>query len=340
MSRILVTGGSGFVGSHCIVQLLSKGYDVRTTVRSLKREGDVRDMVRRGGATASQSLSFVEADLERNEGWADAVRDCEYVLHVASPFGGARPRREEEMITPARDGALRVLRASRDANVRRVVMTSSFGAIGYGHPQRVSAFTEGDWSDSTKRDVSAYIKSKILAEQAAWDFVQREGGALELAVINPNGIFGPILGRDYSASIEIIRALLKGQMPAVPRMYFGLVDVRDVADLHLRAMTSPSAVGQRFIAVAGEPMSMFEVAKVLRRRLGTAASRVPRGQMPDILVRLLALVSPRMKEIVPQLGKCRRGSNEKARRLLGWVPRSNEETVAATAESLIQFGLV
>jgi dihydroflavonol-4-reductase len=340
MSRVLVTGGSGFVGSHCIVQLLRAGYAVRTTVRDLKRETEVQAMVRRGGADPDGELSFLEADLERDSGWDLALDNCDYVLHVASPFGGNRPMSQEEMIMPARDGTLRVLRAARAARVRRVVMTSSFGAIGYGHSPRSQHFTEKDWSNVNGSDVSAYIKSKIFAERAAWDFIEREGGTLELAVINPTGIFGPILGRDYSSSIEIIRSLLKGTVPATPRLYFGLIDARDVADLHLRAMTSPKAAGERFIAVAGEPLSMFQVARVLRGGLGKMAARVPKHEFPDFVVRFLAKFSPRMREIASQLGKLRRASNEKARRLLSWEPRSNEDTILATAESLFQFGLL
>jgi dihydroflavonol-4-reductase len=340
MSRVLVTGGSGFVGSHCIVQLLREGHSVRTTVRDLKREAEVQAMVRRGGADPDGKLSFVEADLERDNGWDLAIDNCDYVLHVASPFGGNRPMSEEEMIMPARDGTLRVLRAARAAGVRRVVMTSSFGAIGYGHSPRSQPFTEKDWSNVNGPDVSAYIKSKIIAERAAWDFIEREGGTLELTVINPTGIFGPILGRDYSSSIEIIRSLLKGAVPATPRLYFGLIDARDVADLHLRAMTSPKAAGERFIAVAGEPLSMFQVAQVLRGGLGKMAARVPKHEFPDFVVRLLARFSPRMREVASQLGKLRRASNEKARQLLSWEPRSNEDTILATAESLSQFGLL
>ena len=338
MSRVLVTGGSGFVGSHCIIQLLDQGHEVRTTIRNPKREADVLAMVRQGGAVTDERLSFITADLERDESWGAAAAGCDYVLHVASPFGG-RPGSEEEMITPARDGALRVLRAARDAGVRRVVMTSSFGAIGYGHPPQAAPFTENDWTDITKPDVSGYIKSKTLAECAAWDFMRHEAGALELAVINPNGIFGPVLGPDYSASIEIIGGLLKGAMPAVPRMFFGIVDVRDVAELHLRAMTSSCAAGERFIAVAEEPFSMLQVAQALRKELGKDAKRVPKREMPDAFVRLLAMFTPRLREVAPQLGKRRRASNEKARTLLGWKPRSNEDAVLATAESLIRLGL-
>jgi dihydroflavonol-4-reductase len=235
---------------------------------------------------------------------------------------------------------LRVLRAARDAGVMRVVMTSSFAAIGYGHKPQDAPFTESTWTDVSGDDVQPYVKSKALAERAAWDFVAREGGPMELSVINPTGIFGPVLGPDYSNSLRIIKALLDGAMPVSPRFYFGLVDVRDVADLHLRAMTDPAAKGERFLAVAGETMSIHQIASVLRQRMGRAARRVPRLEAPDWLVRLAALGIPELGDALPQLGKIRRSSAEKARRLLGWTSRSNEEIIVATAESLLRLGLV
>jgi nucleoside-diphosphate-sugar epimerase len=318
MSRVLVTGGTGFLGSWCIVKLLAAGHEVATTLRSLGREPDVRDMVQAGGEPRDAPISFYEADLLRDDGWAEAVRGCDYVLHVASPFGGSAPDNESDLIRAARDGSLRVLRAARDASVRRVVLTSSFAAIGYGHAERDEVFTEADWTDVAQPDVAPYIKSKALGERAAWDFMAAEGGLMELTVVNPVGIFGPVLGPDYSSSIEIIRRFLDGSVPAVPRTYFGLVDVRDAADLHLLAMTSPAAGGERFIAVAGEPLSMLEVAKVLRQELSDAASKVPTQKLPDISVRTLALTSPQMRQIAPNLGKRRRSSNAKALQVLGW----------------------
>lgn len=340
MSIVLVTGGSGFVGSHVVVQLLAAGHEVRTTVRRPERQADVLDMLREGGAVSPESLSFFTADLTADEGWREAVAGCDYVLHVASPLSTSVPRDENEMIIPARDGTLRVLRAAREAGVKRVVITSSLGAIGYGHPPRERPFDEADWTSLAGIDVQPYIKSKTLAERAAWDFVAREGDGLELSVINPAGIFGPVLGPDYSGSIEIVRSLLDGAMPAVPRVYFGVVDVRDVADLHLRAMMAPAAKGERFIAVAGETLSILDIGKVLRRNLGAKARRVPRLQAPDWLVRLAANRIPLLRAVVPMLGKVRHSSSAKARSLLGWQARSNEEAILSTAESLIRLGLV
>jgi nucleoside-diphosphate-sugar epimerase len=336
---VLVTGGSGFIGAHCILQLLNAGYRVRTTVRSLKRESDVRAMLKIGGVEPGESLSFAAADLTSDAGWPDAVANCDFVLHVASPFPLGTPKHEDDLIIPAREGALRVLRAARDAGVKRVVLTSSFAAIGYGTQPKDRPYTEEDWSDPNGH-ISAYAKSKTLAERAAWDFIAREGGNLELAVVNPVGVFGPILGPDYSTSIQIVQRMMDGSLPGYPRMSFGIVDVRDVADLHLRAMTNPTAKGERFLAVAGDFMTSQEIVSVLKTRMGDAARGVPTRAIPDWLIRFAALFSPAISQISTELGKTKNASNEKARRILGWTPISNEDATIATAESLIQLGLL
>jgi len=329
---VLVTGGSGFIGAHCILRLLDAGYRVRTTVRSPQREAEVRAMLRTAGADPGDALSF--------DGWPGAVAGCDFVLHVASPFPPGVPKHEDELIIPAREGALRVLRASRDAGVKRVVMTSSFAAIGYGFEPTDRPFTEDSWTNPDGANVSAYVKSKTLAERAAWDYVAGEGSPLELAVVNPVAVLGPVLGPDLSTSIQLVQRLLDRGMPALPRLSFGLVDVRDVADLHVRAMTDPAASGERFLAVAGDPMTIEEVAKVLRARMGEAAARVPTRVLPDWTVRLAALADRSLRQLVPELGKVKRASNEKAKSVLGWAPRSNEECIVATAESLVELGLL
>lgn len=339
MGTVLVTGGSGFVGCHCILQLLAAGYQVRTTVRNLKRETDVRAMLKTGGAETGDRLSFVAADLERDTGWSEAVAGCEYVLHVASPLPPNEPKHEDELIGPAREGTLRVLRAARDAGVKRVVLTSSFAAIGYGHEDQETLFDETNWTDPNS-DITAYAKSKALAERAAWDFIAKEGGNLELSVVNPVAVFGPVLGPDYSASILLVQRLMDRAMPGSPRLCFGLVDVRDVADLHVRAMTNPAANGERFLAVAGDFMWMVDVAKVLKNRLGQAAKRVPTRELPNWVVRLAAFRDPAIRLILPELSKVKNATNQKAKRMLGWAPRSNEESILATAESLMRLGLV
>jgi nucleoside-diphosphate-sugar epimerase len=285
-------------------------------------------------------LSCVIADLEQDAGWAEAVRGCEYVLHVASPFPQHLPKDEAELIVPARDGALRVLRAARDAGVRRVVLTSSFAAIGYGHPLQQAPFDETSWTDPNGEDVRPYVKSKTLAERAAWDFIAKEGGALEMAAVNPVVVFGPVLGRDYSTSIQIVQKMMDGAVPGCPKVSFGVVDVRDVADLHLRAMSDPAAKGERFLAVAGDFLSMLEIAQVLKRRLGAAAKRVPTRQLPNWLVHVAALLDPSVRQILPELGKPKNATSAKAMRLLGWSPRSSEEAIASTAESMVRLGLL
>jgi len=335
----LLTGGSGFVGSHCIVQLLTAGYRVRTTVRSLKREAEVRAMLKVGGAEPAEALSFAVADLMSDAGWAEAATGCQYVVHVASPFPPNLPKHEDELIVPAREGALRVLRASRDAGVKRVVLTSSFAAIGYGHRPQDAPFNETSWTDVNAADVSAYAKSKTLAERAAWDFIAREGGHLELSVVNPVGVFGPVLGPDYATSILLVQRLMDG-FPGLPRISTGVVDVRDVVDLHISAMTHPAAKGERFLAIAGHFMSILEVAKILKNRMGELAKRVPTRQLPDWLLRTGALFDPAIKGILPELGRTKNATNAKAKRVPGWAPRSNEESIVATAESLVRLGLL
>jgi nucleoside-diphosphate-sugar epimerase len=340
MTSVLVTGGSGFVGSHCIAQLLAAGHTVRTTVRSEKRRGDVLAMLRAAGADPGDRLSFAVADLEKDDGWFDAVAGCEHVLHVASPFPATLPKDENELIVPAREGTLRVLRAARDAGVKRVVLTSSFAAIGYGHPPQSTPFDETTWTEPEGDDVRAYVKSKTVAERAAWTFVADEGGALELSVVNPVVIFGPALGPETSTSILIVQRMMDGAIPGCPRLHFGVVDVRDVADLHLRAMTHPAAKGERFLAVAGDFMSMLEIARALRRRMGAAARRVPTFELPNWLLRIAAIRDPMAQQILPELAKRKNATSAKATRVLGWTPRSNEDAIVATAESLIRLGLL
>lgn len=340
MSKVLVTGGSGFIGSHAIVQLLAAGHQVRTTVRDLKREGDVRTMLRNGGAEADGRVSFVAADLTRDAGWTEAVAGCEYVLHVASPLPPSIPKHEDELIVPARDGALRVLRAARDAGVKRVVLTSSFAAVGYGYKPQSKPFDETNWTHLEGDDVAPYTKSKTLAERAAWDFIAKEGGGLELSVVNPVGVFGPVLGPDYSASILIVQRLMDGALPGSPKLSFGVVDVRDVVDLHIRAMTLAAAKGERFLAVAGDFLWMREIARILKSRMGSDARRVPTRELPNWMVRLASLRDPAIKLILPELGKRKNATNEKARRMLGWTPRSNEESLIATGESLVRLALL
>lgn len=331
-ARVLVTGGSGFVAGHCILRLLADLHRVRATVRSGRAAAAVRELVARHAPASASQVEVIEVDLMSDDGWAVAAAGCEYVLHVASPYPAVQPKDESTLIQPARDGTLRVLRAALRAGARRVVVTSSFAAVGYGHPQAATSFDETDWTDVDARGVTAYAKSKTLAERTAWEFAAREG--LELAVVNPTGVVGPALGPDLGTSLASIALLLNGGAPALPRASIGLVDVRDVADLHVRAMTDPVAVGERFLATAGV-MTLPEIAALLRSELGTAAARVPRMVIPDWLVRTLAVFDPGVRQTLPMLGPPHRGSSEKAMRMLNWAPRSAEQAVLATAQSIL-----
>jgi dihydroflavonol-4-reductase len=335
---VLVTGGTGFIAQHCMLALLNSGYRLRTTVRSLEREAEVRQQLRNGGVEAGKRLSFVAADLGADQGWADAVAGCRFVLHGASPTPSGDQVREQDWVQPAVDGNLRVLRAARDAGVRRVVLTSAFGAVGMGHGRRERTFNESDWSN-LNGNIAPYQKSKTLAERAAWSFIEAEGGGMELAAINPTAVLGPALGADYSHSIRLIKNMLDGQ-PGCPRINSCFVDVRDVADLHLLAMVHPAASGQRFLATSGDSAWLVDVARLLRQRLGHAADKVSTRVIPDWFIRLGALRNPAMKSIRSMLGVNMNASNEKARRLLGWTPRTRDEAILACAESLIKLGLL
>ena len=341
MARVLVTGGTGFIGAHCLIQLLAAGHETRATVRDLRRESEVRAMLREGGAgDVGERLALVKADLSSDAGWPEAAAGCDYVLHVASPFPSSVPKDANELIAPARDGALRVLKAARDAGVKRVVLTSSFAAVGYGAKARTAPFTEEDWTNLDDRSLQPYQRSKTIAERAAWDFIANEGGALELAVVNPVGVFGPVLGPDLSTSILIVKRLLDGSIPGCPDLWFGIVDVRDVADLHLKAMTDPHARGERFIATAGDFMSIRDIAMALKKGLGDGARKVPTRALPNWLMRGLALFDSQVRAVTPELGKRKNASNEKARRLLRWAPRRPQDAILATAKSLTALGIL
>jgi dihydroflavonol-4-reductase len=333
--QVLVTGGSGFVGARCVLDLLTAGYDVRTTIRTPARAADVRAQLTAGGLDAGEELTFAVADLTSDDGWAEAVAGCDFVLHVASPFPSGEPKHEDELIVPARDGALRVLKAARDAGVQRVVLTSSFAAIGYGHAATDRPFTEEDWTDlDSGATISAYVKSKTLAERAAWDFIEREGGGLELTTVNPVGVLGPLLGKDYSSSVRLVKMVGDGRLPRLPRISFGIVDVRDVATLHRLAMTHPEAAGERFLAVSGDPISAQELALLIRGHLGPSGKRIATKPIPDWVLRALAPFSRSVRNNLGDMGTVRRGTAEKARRILGWTPIPRDEAILATVDSL------
>jgi dihydroflavonol-4-reductase len=335
---VLVTGGSGYIAGYCIARLLADGWRVRTTVRSLARAADVRAAI---GAIApgAERIEFAAADLNADAGWADAVAGVDYVLHVASPVPAVDPKSDDELVRPARDGALRVLKAARDAGVKRVVMTSSISAIIFGRGVREAPFTEADWTDETNlEDTSPYDRAKTIAERAAWAWLKAEGGALELATVNPALVLGPVLGADFSVSLGAVKTLIDGSAPAGPRFGFSLVDVRDIAALHALAMTSPAAAGERFIG-SGDFYWMRDMARILRDGLGDKGRKAPTLSAPDFVVRGMAIFDPVVRARLYELGKRRVVSSEKARRVLGWTTRPAAETLIDTAKSLQALGL-
>ncbi|WP_149206313.1 SDR family oxidoreductase [Flavobacterium johnsoniae] len=335
--KVLVTGGTGFVAIHSILQLLNRGYQVRTTVRSLNSRDKIFEMLKNGGITDFSQLEFIETDLTSDKNWNEAMMGCQYVLHIASPIFLRLPKNEDEMIRPAVDGTLRVLKAARDSGVKRVVMTSNFGAVGYSHKEKNSLITEESWTDPNEKGLSTYNKSKVLAEKAAWDFIEKEGGALELSVINPMGIFGPSLNEDLSSGFELLKKLLDGSMKAIPDIRLGIVDVRDVAELHILAMEKPQAKGERFLALSGGTMSLIEIVKLLKEKMPYVTTKAPTKSLPTFIIRLSSIFNDQAKAILPLVGINRNASNKKAKTILGWVPRTNEEAVTASVISLIKW---
>ena len=334
-AQIVVTGGSGYIAGFLIRQLLAEGWRVHTTVRSLAKEAAVRERL----AVDHTQLKFFAADLNADAGWADAMAGCSHVAHMASPLPMGVPKHAAELIVPARDGALRALRAARAAGVQRFVMTSSVAAIAYGRGRGVHHFTEADWTDLSRPGISPYIQSKTVAERAARNWVAQEGGAMEFVSICPSVVLGPVWSADYSASVMIVKKLLDGSLRACPDIGFGVVDVRDLADLHLRALTAPSLAGERFIA-SGRFMKLREVADVLRAELGPQAAKVTARNVPDWLVRLAALFSPVAGAVVGELGSIRNQSPAHAQAVLGWATRPVEQSIVDCARSLLGLGIV
>jgi dihydroflavonol-4-reductase len=332
---VLVSGGSGYIAGFLIRQLVTEGWRVRATVRSLAKESAVRQLL----AVDNSRLEFFAADLNADAGWAEAMAGCSHVVHVASPLPTGVPKDANELIAPARDGALRALRAAQLAGVKRFVMTSSVAAISYGRGRGVHHFTEADWTLLDKPGISPYIQSKTIAERAARDWVAKEGAGIEFCTINPSVVLGPVWSRDYSASVVIVKKLLDGSMGACPDIGFGVVDVRDVADLHVRALSAPGMAGERFIA-SGRFMKLREIADVLRAELGPQARKVTRRNVPDWLVRVAARFNPVAKAVVGELGSVRNLDASHARAVLGWATRPVEQSIADTARCLIELGIV
>ena len=332
---VLVSGGSGYIAGFVIRQLVAEGWVVHTTVRSLAKEAEVRRLL----AVDNSRLKFFAADLNADAGWAEAMAGCSHVAHVASPVPMGSPKDPQELIKPARDGALRALHAAKAAGVKRFVMTSSVAAVAYGRGKGVHNFTEADWTQLDKPGISAYVQSKTIAERAARDWVAAEGAGMEYCTINPSVVLGPVWSRDYSASVIIIKKMLDGSMKAMPDIGFGVVDVRDVADLHVRALKAPGMAGERFIA-SGRFMKLREVADVLCAQLGPQAAKVSQRDMPDWLVRIAAYFNPMARAVVSELGNTRNQDASHAKAVLGWATRQEEKSIVDAARSLLDLGIV
>lgn len=331
--KVLVTGASGYIAGFVIKALVADGWPVRGTIRNPTRAAEVR------ATLGLPDLELVVCDLMSDAGWAEAMAGIDYVQHIASPIPTGEPKDPDVLIVPAREGALRALRFAHAAGVKRVVMTSSMAAIAYGHGEGRAPFTETDWSNLGSLDAYAYIKSKTLAERAARDWMAAGGAPMEYVSINPSAVLGPVLGPDFSTSLEVVKKLLDGALPGLPQLGFGIVDVRDVADLHIRAMTEPGLDDERFIA-QGRFMWMREVAHVLQAGLGARARRVPSRALPNWLLKLLGNFDATVKMVVPELGRRRDASADHALQRLGWKTRDETTTILDCAGSLIEQGLV
>ena len=336
--KVLVTGASGFIGSHCVLKLLERGYSVRGTIRSMSRAEGLKQIIGKHTANLDQ-LEFVEADLLKDKGWDEAVGGCKYVLHVASPVPVKLPKHEDELIKPAKDGTLRVLKACIKNDVKRLVLTSSIAAICYGHKEKNKVYTEADWSNIDGKGVVAYPKSKTIAERSAWDYLASQNSSLEMTAVNPSVVFGPALEKDFGSSLEIVRKLMAGEMPGAPKIAWPIVDVRDVAEMELLAMTSAVAPGNRYIC-ANDTMWISEIGEVLKRNFPGFKKKISTRTLPNWLVKVSALFDPAVKSVITELDNPQYVSSEKAKRELGWSCRSNEEAIIAAAKSLMDYQIV
>lgn len=332
---VLVTGASGYIAGFAIQQLLREGWQVRGTIRNLARADEVRGWL---GVTPNE-LPLFAADLTSDAGWAEAAAGCSHMLHIASPIPASAPKSDDELVVPARDGALRALRAAKAAGVTRVVLTSSTAAVTYGKGQIDRPFTEADWTDETHPDTYAYVRSKTIAERAARAWMASDGGPMEFVTINPGLILGPVLGRDFSTSLEALKKLLEGALPGLPRLGFPVTDVRDVADAHVRALTHPGIDGERFL-VAGEFLWLEDIAQVLKANLGPKARKVPTRKLPNLLVRLSAMFDPTVRMVLPELGRARAVDSRHVQEVLGLRLRPAQDTILDTANSLLATGIV
>jgi nucleoside-diphosphate-sugar epimerase len=332
---VLVSGGSGYIAGFLIRQLVADGWRVHTTIRSLAREGAVRKLL----AVDDARLKFFAADLTSDAGWAEAMAGCSHAAHVASPVPMRTVKDADEIIVPARDGALRALRAAKAAGVKRFVMTSSVAAMAYGRGRGVHTFTEADWTPQDYPGAQPYVRSKTIAERAARDWVAKEGGGIEYCSVNPSVVLGPVWSKDYSPSVSILQRILDGSLRAFPDVGFGIVDVRDIADIHVRALTAPHMAGERFLA-SGPFLKLAAIGEILRSRLGGEARKIAKRTLPDVVVRIASLFNPLARAVVGELGSVRNMDASHAKAVLGWVARPAENSIVDCARSLIDTGVV
>jgi dihydroflavonol-4-reductase len=335
METVLVTGGTGFIGLHCLQQLLDKGYKVKTTIRSESRKQEVMEAMKKHSSNF-ENLEFFIADLLSDDGWSEAVNGSKYVLHVASPFFLGEPENEDVFIKPAVEGTLRVLKACADSDVQKVVLTSSFAAVGYGHSREKEVYTEEDWS-SVDGEISPYAKSKTLAEKAAWEFVENleESKKFELTVINPVAVTGPMLTSDIGSSNDFLLKLISGSMPACPKIHMGYIDVRDVAKAHIFSMTEDKTNGERIIVSENE-MFFAEVGKTLNE---AGFKKSPTKEMPNFLVKIMSLFVGELKTLLSALNRKGDIDKTKAKSFFNWDFISTENSVTETAQQLQDMGL-
>jgi dihydroflavonol-4-reductase len=331
---VFVSGGSGYIAGFLIRQLVAEGWMVHTSIRNLAKEAEVRAHL----GVDDSKLKFFAADLMSDDDWAEAMAGCSHVAHVASPLPANAPKHEDELIVPARDGALRALKAAKAAGVKRFVMTSSMAAVAYGHRGK-SRFTEADWTDPTSKDAYAYTRSKTIAERAARDWVAANGGDMEFCTVNPVLVLGPLQSGDFSTSLEAIKKMLEGSLPGLPNFGFGIVDVRDVADMHVRCLNAPNMAGERFLC-SGPFLWMRDIAAILKEGLGDQARKVPSRRLPDWLVKVTAWFDPLIRQVVGELGRTRDADTSHAKAVLGWEARPVEGTILDTARDMIRLGIV
>ena len=337
--NVLVTGITGFIGSHIAINLLNAGYSVRGTMRNLERRESILKTIR-ANTENSERLDFVKGELTIPEDWDSAMEGMDYVMHVASPLPFDLKDDANDLIIPAREGTLNVLRAANKHKVKRVVLTSSIAAIGLGHKEKNRTFTEEDWTNlNSKNNIPPYVQSKTIAESEAWKYISQDDVHTELAVINPGYVLGPLLEKDFSDSAEIVRKLLAGEIPGLPKIKFPLVDVRDVAEMHLQALETREAAGQRFICV-NESSSYQYIAKTLKEAFPEYGKNIKIFEFPDFFIRFYSLFDKDTRTITVELGRSRSYNNSKSVKMFGWKPRSNKEAINSMAESMIKFGVV